>query len=172
MVSKSSGHSHESHASVFFLLFLLMNRNHYTVKDVAVLWSHLTGIQNVPEGRTNELKTKKKKNCVYILINTNCAVYSFETDHEILLIDSSQYQHFFPFLLCTFFRISLLWYGAAANYHVTAFSTSWTPPPCWKTTRASLLTCGVRPLNVGFAIVRKFCPMYGSPFLPEKEKQD
>lgn len=38
-----------------------MNRNHYTRKDVAVFNSHLTEDKNVPERRTSELKTKKKK---------------------------------------------------------------------------------------------------------------
>lgn len=69
-----------------------MNCNHYTLKDVAVLQSHLTGTENVPERRKSELKTNKKT--VYISINTNCAEYSFEKDHEILLIDFSRYQHF------------------------------------------------------------------------------
>lgn len=143
MVSKSSGHSHESHANVFFL-YWLMNSNHYTVKDVAVPLIALDLDRNLRE----EQQSWKQK--VYISINTNCAVYSFETDHEIFV---NRLATFFPhYALYIFSHFSLLWYGAANYPFVVAVRAALSPlpdrrPPCWKTTETTLLTCWVRPFN-------------------------
>lgn len=149
MVSKSSGHSHESHATIFFIfIFELMNCNHYTGEGCG---SPLIALDWDRNEKNKGAEKNKTKNKVYISINTNCAVYSFETDHEILLIDLSQYRHFFILLFTYsfFFCISLLWYGAAKfpSDEVVRAALSLLPdrqPPCWKTTETSLLTCWVR----------------------------
>lgn len=53
----SSGHNHELHATFFsFFFYWVMTYNHYTVKDVKVLWWHLTETVRTVEFWTVETK--------------------------------------------------------------------------------------------------------------------
>lgn len=84
-------------------------------------------------------ENKTHKNWVYISINTICAVYSFQTDHEILLTDSTLCSFLFVHL---FASLSLIWccylsfWRRHNELHLTFLFFSLPPdrqPPCRNT---------------------------------------